>query len=269
MKNAKGFVLDLANVYATRQITKGAAALAYYLTMTVFPVMICLYTMLGAKYHEAMDALNIVQDLIASETYQAIGDFLSYVAANNNKAMLVAALLVLVTSASASFRSFESTIGEIQGETRFGGVWGYVFSLGFSIVFLAVMYAAVLIMMTGSWFIDIVEQWLPFASIDTSWTWFRFIILFGVVFLQIWFLYRVTVPRGHPYRILPGALTATGALVAVCIVFSLFIAVSAKYPLVYGSLASVILLMFWLYLCCLVIIMGDVVNVVARDRAEK
>ena len=265
----KSVLMDIADTYVKRQVPRGAAALAYYLTMTIFPVLICLYTMLGTRYNEAMQALNILQDIMATETYQAIEDFLSYVAANNNRAMLVAALIVLVTSASASFRSFESTVGELQGEVRFRGFFGYLFSFVLSIAFLAVMYIAVLIMMTGSWFVDLVQGWLPTMSIDASWTWFRFIVLFGVVFLQIWFLYRVTVPRRNVYRILPGALIATAALVGVCIVFSAFIAVSARYPLVYGSLASVILLMFWLYLCSLMIIMGEVVNIVLRDHAAE
>ena len=49
----------------------------------------------------------------------------------------------------------------------------------------------------------------------------------------------------------------------------MFIAASAKYPLVYGSIASVILLIFWLYLCSLMLIMGMVLNIVLRDREEK
>ena len=48
---------------------------------------------------------------------------------------------------------------------------------------------------------------------------------------------------------------------------------SARYSLVYGSLASVILLLVWLYLCGTILIMGNVLNYVLfthrreRDRA--
>ena len=53
--------------------------------------------------------------------------------------------------------------------------------------------------------------------------------------------------------------------VVVCVAFSIFISASAKYPLVYGSLASVILLMFWLYTCCLMIYCGAVFNITIRN----
>ena len=37
---------------------------------------------------------------------------------------------------------------------------------------------------------------------------------------------------------------------------------SARYSLVYGSLASVIIMLVWLYLCGNILIMGNVVNFV-------
>jgi membrane protein len=267
LNKIKSFLLDAAEIYTGKRVTRGAAALAYYLTMTIFPVLICLYYMLGTKYDEAMDALNIVQNLLSSGTYQTIEDFLSYVSDNNSRAMFIAAVVVLIGSASASFRSFQTTVGDMQGQIRFRGFWGYMFSFAFSVGFLAVMYGAILVMMTGSWFLELVVKWLPFVGVDMSWTWMRFIILFGVILLQICLLYRVTVPRTNGYRTFIGALIATAALVLVCMIFSAFISASANYPLVYGSLASVILLMFWLYLCSLMIIFGMVVNIVIRDRA--
>ena len=54
-------------------------------------------------------------------------------------------------------------------------------------------------------------------------------------------------------------------LVAVSMAFSTFIGASTKYPLVYGSLSAVILLMLWLYTCCMVILCGAAYNVALRD----
>ncbi|MBR1456201.1 MAG: YihY/virulence factor BrkB family protein [Oscillospiraceae bacterium] len=40
---------------------------------------------------------------------------------------------------------------------------------------------------------------------------------------------------------------------------------SARYPLVYGSITSLILLMFWLYISCQIIFIGAALNVALRD----
>ena len=60
---------------------------------------------------------------------------------------------------------------------------------------------------------------------------------------------------------------AAVAMLLVSLVFSLIINQSANYPLVYGSLASLILLMLWLYSSCTVIYCGAAVNIVLRDIA--
>ena len=53
---------------------------------------------------------------------------------------------------------------------------------------------------------------------------------------------------------------------AATALFSWFIGLSARYSLVYGSLASVIILLVWLYLCGNILILGDVFNCVWYRR---
>ena len=62
-----------------------------------------------------------------------------------------------------------------------------------------------------------------------------------------------------------GALFATLGLVVMSWIFSGFIAVSTRYPLVYGSLASLILLMLWLYFGTLILLCGAALNICIRD----
>ena len=51
----------------------------------------------------------------------------------------------------------------------------------------------------------------------------------------------------------------------VSIVFSVVIGMSVKYPLVYGSLASVMIILFWLYVCGNIVIMGNIINVAIEN----
>ncbi len=48
---------------------------------------------------------------------------------------------------------------------------------------------------------------------------------------------------------------------AVSIIFSKLISMSTKYSIVYGSLASFIILMLWVYICSIILIMGNVFNI--------
>ncbi len=262
------FTRRFIRLYTVKRLPRASAALSYYLTMTFFPLLICLYTLLGNSYDKALRIVSFAQSLMAAETVSYIRDFLGYVASNNSRTMLIAGITILVTSSSAAVRSLQATIGELQGRQRYQGLAGFVFSVVFSLVFLATVYFAVLVMLTGQSFMLRLNSWLPFIDISGSWNSLRFAVLAAIEYAIIWGVYEVSVCRGDNYRTWPGALLAAAALVAVSAVFSVMISASARYPLVYGSLASIILLMLWLYVCSLVIYCGAAFNVTLRDMKK-
>lgn len=265
MKRKLNILESMAELYAQKRIPRASAALSYYLTMTFFPLVICLYTMLGSSYDRVVMLLGFVRGFISAETAGYLKDFLRYVAENNNKAMMFGSLAILVTSSSAAIRTLQGTIGEMQGRQRFQGLLGFAFSIVFSLIFLAAIYFSILVMLTGGELIDLLNRYLPLIDISDSWNYLRFLLLGGILFVTVWGVYWVSVSREDPYRTWPGALAASVMLVAVSMAFSTFIGASTKYPLVYGSLAAVILLMLWLYTCCMVILCGAACNVALRD----
>ena len=263
------FVKNFIRIYTDTQVTIASAALSYYFTMTFFPLIICLYTMLGNSYGQAMRIVQFLKSFASEEAIDLISDFLVYVASNNSPAMMVAGLAVLVTSASAASRSIQTTIGRMQGGVKFKAFMYFAFSIIFSLVFLAAIYFAMLVMLTGRQFITTVNKLLPFIDISHSWNWMRFLVMGGIFFVLVWGVYETAKRNCDEYSTFPGTVVTTVALVAESLLFSVFIGRSAKYPLVYGSLASLILLMLWLYSCCLIIYVGAAVNIALRDTRQQ
>ena len=252
------FVKNFIRIYTDTQVTIASAALSYYFTMTFFPLIICLYTMLGNSYDQAMRIVQFLKSFASEEAIDLISDFLVYVASNNSPAMMVAGLAVLVTSASAASRSIQTTIGRMQGGVKFKAFMYFAFSIIFSLV-----------MLTGRQFITTVNKLLPFIDISHSWNWMRFLVMGGIFFVLVWGVYETAKRNCDEYSTFPGTVVTTVALVAESLLFSVFIGRSAKYPLVYGSLASLILLMLWLYSCCLIIYVGAAVNIALRDTRQQ
>ena len=263
------FVKNFIRIYTDTQVTIASAALSYYFTMTFFPLIICLYTMLGNSYDQAMRIVQFLKSFASEEAIDLISDFLVYVASNNSPAMMVAGLAVLVTSASAASRSIQTTIGRMQGGVKFKAFMYFAFSILFSLVFLAAIYFAMLVMLTGRQFITTVNKLLPFIDISHSWNWMRFLVMGGIFFVLVWGVYETAKRNCDEYSTFPGTVVTTVALVAESLLFSVFIGRSAKYPLVYGSLASLILLMLWLYSCWLIIYVGAAVNIALRDTRQQ
>ena len=255
----------LVVIYNDHRLPRAAAALSYYTTMTFFPLIICLYTLLGKNYLRVMEAMKFISRFISIDTINMLRSFVIHIARTGSNAMLIAGLTVLLTSASAGVRSMQSTIGEMQGGEHYQGLAGFLFSLVFSVIFVGAIYFAILVLFTGREFLKLINGWLPFIDIGGSWQWIRYLLLAGIIFVIVWAVYAVSKRRTDRYHTFPGAVFTTIGMVVMSILFSLFIAVSTRYSLVYGSLASMILLMFWLYLCCQIIYLGAALNIAIRD----
>ncbi len=242
-----------------------AAALAYNLTMTIFPLLIVLYTLLGNSYSKAMRILAFAKNLMAEETVAFLQSFMTYVALHNSTAMMIAGVTVLAASASAAVRTLHSTVGGMQGGMRFKGLPLILFSVLFSVLLIVGVYLGMIVMLSGRAVIQKINALLPFVDISSSWDAMRFLLLAGIEFGLFWAIYAVLRRKGERYSVIPGAILSTLAMVAVSLGFSAVIGASVRYPLVYGSLASLILLMLWLYFSSLVIFSGAALNICIRD----
>ena len=265
----KQLAQSVCAIYIDQRLAIAAAGLCYFLTLSFFPLLICLQCMLGSMFPPTEELRGFLSVLLPQSAVSTILDYLRYVAANRSDTMLFMALTVVASSSAAAFRVLDRVMGAMRGGRRFSGAGALVFSFCFSLVFLIMVYFAVILIGTGKWFLELADRHIYFMSISGSWRWWRFVLLFLLLFVMISAVYRITAPRGKAKRHLPGALSASAALVVLSVLFSAFIGESVKYPLLYGSLASVIVLMLWLYTAGSILFLGAALNVALERREEK
>ena len=263
-------VKSMAGTFLKRNVTREAAALSYYLTLSVFPFLLCMSAILSSMYLGESEILEFLTDIVPEQALAGIGDFLTNAGENTTELMLFVGITGMVTSSSAAFRSFTGIMGEIQGKMRFTGIRKAVYSFVFSVVFLAAIYVSGLVILSGGWFMQVLEINYIIGDLTAMWTWMRFVILFLLLFGIIFGMYAVSAPReAKKTQRLPGALVASVVLVAVSMVYSRIISASIRHTILYGSLASFIILMIWLYTCGIILIMGNVFNIARRDMRKE
>lgn len=261
----KKFFQRFIYLYTEHRIPMSAAALSYYLTMTFFPIVICIYTMLGNSYESAMRIMDILGEVMPERTVDYVVRFLNYVRDNNSALMMVFAVSIILITASAAFRSLENTIGRMQGGRRFEGYAFFITSIFIALLFVVILYLAIIAMFFGEAFINWLNGLFPSVDISDSWLKLRFAILFAIVAVLLFLIYELCKQKTDRYNTFWGTLVATIGLDAITVFFSIFINRSVKYTTVYSSLAAIILLMFWLYCCCQIIYIGATMNVALRD----
>ena len=240
------FFNEFIRIFTTYRIPRTAGALAYVMVLTLFPMMICLYDLLALVMTNPAPVMSVIESLVLPrETTKIIEDFLRYVAGNANWTVFVIAFSVMLMPASGVFRTFLAITEDITGTRRFGVVGGTAVSFLFAFAFLPLIFASIILVLASRRALHWIDRSVPWFSVGEWWTWLRFVLLFVMLLLLLWMLYRLTISRDRKKRQLPGAVFAALGMSALSIAFSWLMGNSQSYPIVYGSLASVIILLLW------------------------
>ena len=112
-------IKDIISVFMKYPIARSAAALSYYLTLTIFPFFICASAILGMFNILESDAFEILEGVIPDAAFSTISEYLNYITNSATQLMLVIGLTAMFTSSSAAFRTFTGITGEIQERCAF------------------------------------------------------------------------------------------------------------------------------------------------------
>ena len=269
------FAVETAELFLGIGAPRMAAALSYFLILTLFPMLVCVNYFIGLFHLDLEKLLQSLDQLLPEEVLGVLADYLVYVAGSESGALLLASLTTILVSASAGLRTLLSAMDSLHQVEHKRVVRRVVLSVLLSALFLLTVYLSVVVIFTGEWFFWLLEEHLPrriaellpLSALSGLWRWMRYLLLFCFVLLLVLSVYRAGVPKKFAGRgLLLCALLSALSLAGFSVLFSWFIGLSSRYSLIYGSLASIIILLVWLYLCGNILLLGAVVNRVWRGR---
>ena len=271
------FGVKAAELYLEMGAPRAAAALSYFLILTLFPLLVCVNYFIGLFHLDLENLLLSLDQFLPDEVLLVMRDYLGYVAGSQSRALLLASLVTILISASAGLRTLLAAMDGLHGVKNTHAVRRVVLSVALSALFLLTIYLSVVVIFTGEWFFWLLEERLPrriaelIPPLSGLWRWMRYLLLFCFVLLLVLIVYRAGTPRDAMGRrvVVLASLLAALAIVAASALFSWFIGMSSRYALVYGSLASLIILLVWLYLCGNILLLGAVVGRVLEDRMKR
>ena len=276
------FVRDMVQAYGRLGVSRAAAALAYFLILTLFPLLVCVNFFIGLLELDPEAVFSALDPLLPRESLSIILEYLTYVSGipqSQSTPLLLASLFTILLSASAGLRTLLKTMDELYQVRHVSSLRRVVVSVALSILFLLTIYLSIVVIFTGDWFFQLLEarlpsplaELIPLRLLSQLWGWLRYLLLFFCVLLLVLAVYRMGTPpplRREKRVLRLTALLSAGALVACSVLFSWFIGMSSRYSLVYGSLASLIILLVWLYFCGNILLVGAVAGRVWFRRRD-
>ena len=276
------FVRDMVQTYGRLGVSRAAASLAYFLILTLFPLLVCVNFFIGLLELDPEAVFSALDSLLPRESLSIILDYLTYVSGvpqSQSTPLLLASLFTILLSASAGLRTLLKTMDELYQVRHVSSLRRVAVSVILSLLFLLTIYLSIVVIFTGDWFFQLLEarlpsplaELIPLRLLSQLWGWLRYLLLFFCVLLLVLAVYRMGTPpplRREKKVLRLTALLSAGALVACSVLFSWFIGMSSRYSLVYGSLASLIILLVWLYFCGNILLVGAVAGRVWFRRRD-
>lgn len=242
-----------------------AAGVAFYFFLAIFPTIIAALSIYGlvldpAKIQEHMDGLS---QFLPGEAYSIIESFMEPVVSNESQKLgwgLVISILFSLWSANkgtnAIFEGINISYNEEDNRNFFKrtGIT-LLFTLGGIILGLISILIVIL-------FPALIDQINLGSTLETVLGWTRWILLALIIVFALGLLYKKAPDRDNPEIkwVSWGSVIATVLWVLASLLFSWYINNFGSYDDMYGSFASVILLLLWLFLTSFIVLLGAEIN---------
>ena len=143
--NVLSLVKETVELYLRYHISRSAASLSYFLTLSFFPFLLCISWFVGILNLDIQSFLEPLEKIIPGNLLDILSAYLEYVA-NPSVALLIGGLVLMITASSGAFRAIISTMDEVYERQRRRGILSYLFSRVLSLIFLLTVYISIIVM---------------------------------------------------------------------------------------------------------------------------
>jgi membrane protein len=264
--SVKQFLLDLKQEAVNDNMFNGAAALAFYLTLSIFPALILLLSIVPylpiARVDQAI--MDLLGQALPAEAYGMVQQVVMEVTGEQRGGLLSFGLLGTLWAASTgmygTMQQLNITYGAKEGRSF---LRGRATALLLSLLFGAMVLAAFALIVFGG----IVQDWIGhrFGFSDPLllfFAGFRWVVIVLALLLGFAMIYRYAPNVERRFSFLsPGSAVGVTLIIIASVGFAIYTRNFGDYSATYGSVGAMIALMLWLYLVALVLLLGSEINV--------
>ena len=248
-----------------------AAQMTYHFVLALFPMLIFLLTLLGQFINVSAAQINqkVNQYITDGSIAHTISKIIEGISKNSSGGILSIGLILAIWSASNGMSAIINSFNVAYDvEDARNGIVLKLLSVLYTLVLGAVFVVAVVLITLG----PVINKFLfgP-LGLDQQIEWIfnvvRIVIPLIIIFIIYTVLYSVAPYVKTKLRsVLPGALFTSVIWLLGSFLFSWYISNFSNYNKTYGSLASIIILILWLYITSFIIIIGAEINAIIHQR---
>lgn len=252
-------------------VLDGAAILAYFFLLAVFPAALFVLSLLPILHipHLQQAILDLLHQVLPQQSANLFEVTVKYVASRASKGLLTFGVIFTVWSASTGVYAIMEQLNivyHVQDQRPFWKARGIAIAL--MLIFFALAIAALSLVILGG----VVQSWLA-SMIGWSrpllifFAGMRWVIIAAALLLALAIVYRYGPDVNVGFRFFsPGSLVAAILIALGSAGFRVYVSKFSDYSAIYGNLAAMIILMLWMYLAGIALLLGGEVNAILHEH---
>lgn len=263
---------ELAQRFFTHDIGRDSAALAYYLLFALFPLLILASLVIGALKIDISSIVSDLRQFTPADVSSVIGGYLEYVAGNHNRYLLLFSLIFSIwfpmRATNTLTHSVRKAFGRLAPENKLKNT---LFVCLYSLLLIVTISVAILLTVVGRHTLEFLAHFFQLTNLFINmWSYLRFVLLFVVMALAIGVLYVLALGERRPLgEIVPGVVASLVLWMVLSIAFAYYVGHVAHYAVLYGSVATAIVVLLWLYMSAMALILGaELAGILSARRQE-
>lgn len=252
-------------------VSSFAGHAALFLLMSIFPMAMFCISIFSYLPIDIGRLTQYLLTIIPEGSLPLVNQILAEAYAGSTTIMTSFTMLVMLFCASKGVYAVIIGMNAVYGirETR-GTMLLYALAAAYVVIFFAAIGLMMILIVLGNNIFNWLLQFVPgMIAFDRLFRYGKYLCM--LVFLLVFFLlvYMNVPDRRSKIRYeFFGALFSTVAWLAYSWAFSYYISNFANYSVTYGSLATVVIFILWLYGTMNIVFVGAEINVVLRKFAE-
>ncbi len=258
------------------EVTTRAAALAYYLVFSIFPLLILFSLIIGSLHIDTATMDILLVRVLPKDMIDMLKGYLDYVTRTFDMKLLMFALVFSIYFPWRFIRSLMDGIRiSYRQESEESFIRRTLKQILCTLLIPLTLAASLILIILGHNVITFLVSLLPPQTLRLSdflltlWQYGRFLIAAAIMSIALIILYRCSIPTRVPFKtLLPGIVFSIIAWVISSIAFSFYVENFGDYSVIYGTLGAFVILLLWLYLTGLIFLAGSEINALWWLRAS-
>lgn len=254
---------------AKTNIANRAAELAFWFLLGFFPMLLSVVSMvstLSLASNSQTILMKYVGEVLPSAASNLVREILVETASSGRAWF---ALLFALWSSSSATAGLIDTLNEIYGVKESRSWWQRrLLAVCLALAMGLLLTAALMIVVYGQAILLHVLNVSStlFALKIAQWPAAAFLLILALLGL---YRFAPNIRRQRLKWLLPGSVFAAVVWMVASILFKVYVRHFSHFGLLYGSLGTLIILMFWFYLSGIVILAGGEINAILEDAAAQ